>query len=185
MTQVNKAFNHSLYHRVNSNIARAQCALISDYFYNAFNCDSELLQKSHFFHGRYENIYLKDNAFKPLQHLLINATQFAAQLLNCEPHTLSMDFWFNHMAPKHITDWHRHDVMDEKLSAVFYLKVAHKSGDLLLKNAEKIERIHPKENDFIFFSPDVEHSVEENISNQSRLSIGMNFGFISDKEDDE
>lgn len=190
MTQTRKSFNHTLYHRVTSSLDKEQCSLIHEYFYHTLETDSNELKKSHFFHGRYENIYIKNVKFELLITLLADAKQQAAKLLNCHANDLSMDFWFNDMPPKHITDWHRHDVMDEKLSGVYYLLVPAKSGDLLLKDASLknklcIKRISPTANDFVFFNPDIEHYVEENKSNQSRLSIGMNFGLIADKEDQQ
>lgn len=176
-------FNHSLYHRVGSSNDLSQCQLIYDYFYHAMQTDSPELNKTHFFHGRYENIYLKNNNFAPLALLLTDAKQQAAKVLNCQSDELSMDFWFNDMPPKHITDWHRHDVLDERLSGVFYVHIPENSGNLLLKNKPTIECVIPKENDFVFFKPDANHYVEENKSSQSRLSIGMNFGFIADKDE--
>ncbi len=185
MSQANKLFNQHIYHQVTSSIDKCQCQFIHEYFYKALKTNASELTKTHFFQGRYENIYVKKVDFGPLKNVLADAKQQAAKLLNCHSHELSMDFWFNHMPPKHITDWHRHDVMDERLSAVYYVTVPEQSGDLLLKAKPSMKRIHPTENDFIFFNPDIEHSVEENKSNQSRLSIGMNFGFIADKEDEQ
>jgi len=184
MTQENMTFNHSLYHRVHSQLDSSQCIIINDFFYNALKTNSSDLVKTHYFHGRYENIYLKSNAFESLTQLLNDAKYHAAALLNCKPNELSMDYWFNDMPPKHITDWHRHDVMDERLSGVFYVRVPKHSGDLLLKGKATTQRIKPQGNDFIFFAPNIEHSVEENKSSQSRLSIGMNFGFIEDKDNE-
>ena len=184
MTQDKLVFNHSLYHRVTSSLALLQCSLIHEFFYNALETDSAELVKTHYFHGRYENIYIKDTRFNPLIQLLKDAKQHAAGLLNCTSSELSMDYWFNNMPPQHITDWHKHDVMDEQLSAVYYVTVPEHSGDLLLKDKPTTLHIQPKENDFLFFAPDIEHSVEINKSPLSRLSIGMNFGFIADKEDE-
>jgi len=182
MTQENMTFNHSLYHRVTSLLDLSQCLLINDFFYNALDTDSNELVKTHFFHGRYENIYLKNNTFKPLNQLLSDAKSHAAGLLNCQPSELSMDYWFNDMPPKHITDWHQHDVMDEQLSAVYYVTVPEHSGNLLLKTESTQQCIKPQANDFVFFAPNISHSVEENKSDQCRLSIGMNFGFKADKD---
>jgi len=184
MTQENITFNHVLYHRVSSLLNASQCPLIHDFFYSALTSGSKALVKTHYFHGRYENITIKNTTFEPLEHLLIDAKNHAAELLDCKSSELSMDYWFNDMPPKHITDWHRHDVMDEQLSGVFYVTVPEKSGDLLLKNEPTTQRIQPTPNDFVFFTPNIDHCVEENKSTKSRLSIGMNFGFIVDKEDE-
>lgn len=183
MTQENMTFNHSLYHRETSSIALSQCQLIYEYFYDALENNADNLKKTHLFNGRYENIYLKNVTFEPLTNVLTDAKNQAAILLSTTINELSMDFWFNDMPPSHITDWHRHDVMDERLSGVFYIHVPNNSGDLLLKNKKEIVRIKPKDNDFVFFEPDVNHYVEENKSSTSRLSIGMNFGFLNDKEE--
>lgn len=184
MTQDNMTFNHSLYHRVTNAIEPSQCHLIHDYFYHALKADPNGLIKTHFLHGRYENIYLKNNQFEPLIKLLNNAKYQAALLLKCRTYELSMDFWFNDMPPNHITAWHRHDVLDERLSAVFYVTIPAHSGKLLLKDKPTTASIIPKENDLLFFKPNINHCVEENKSSQSRLSIGMNFGFLCDKEND-
>ncbi len=182
MTQDKLTFNHSIYHRVPGRQNKKQCELIAEYFYHALATDAPALEKSHFFHGRYENIYLKDKHFTPLNTLLNDAKEYAANILKCTYDELGMDYWFNDMPPKHITDWHRHDVMDEQLSGVFYLVIPENSGHLLLKGTSGIERVIPKQNDFVFFMPDIEHFVEENKSPHSRLSIGMNFGYLADKE---
>lgn len=175
-------FNHTVYHRETRHCDSGEPQKISDFFYQQLNSNAQNLNKTHFFKGRYENIYLKDSQFLPLKNFEHNAKSLAAQLLQCEAQELSMDYWFNDMPPHHITDWHRHDVMDERLSGVYYLKIPKKSGDLLLKSSDSIHTIHPKENDFVFFKPDANHYVEENQSEHSRLSIGMNFGFMNDKE---
>ncbi|MBL7003316.1 MAG: hypothetical protein ISR69_04760 [Gammaproteobacteria bacterium] len=176
-------FNHSLYHRVSSPTKQQRCEQIQQYFYDALNNDSKVLEKTHFFNGRYENIYFKDPDFQAMNALVTEVKNHVAEVLSCSAKEISMDFWFNDMPPGHVTDWHRHDVMDEKLSGVFYVKVPQNSGDLLIEEGTEIERIKPKENDFVFFKPDQNHYVERNKSDESRLSIGMNFGYLHDKED--
>jgi len=85
-------------------------------------------------------------------------------------------FWLNEMEPGHVTLAHRHDEDDELLSGVYYIHVAENSGDLMLEQGGVTTRISPQAGMLVLFPPDVLHHVTENLSTETRLSIGMNFG---------
>lgn len=138
--------------------------------------DSAELKRSHFFGGRYENIYLPEHSLPALRPVLAAARQGASRLLRGEPRDLAVGFWFNEMGPGHRTLPHRHDEDDELVSGVYYLRVPEHSGDLILQQGSAITRVTPREGMFVFFPPQVGHEVSENRSNQTRLSLGMNFG---------
>ena len=67
--------------------------------------------------------------------------------------------------------FHHHDVNNIKMSAIYYLKVGHESGNLIFPN-EGIT-IEPKENLFVMFNPDLVHGVEPSLD--GRICIAMNF----------
>ncbi len=134
-------------------------------------------KESHYFHGRYENIYIEPERFPALSPLLTAIKQTAGQILKIKQQDLKFGFWFNLMAPDQQTTSHSHDDDDEYLSCVYYLKVPQNSGNLILepRQAEKITII-PREGDCIFFDPALIHEVSPNLSQQTRLSLAGNFG---------
>ena len=146
---------------------------IQQQFYDT--ADAEETVRSHFFAGRYENIYLTLEQVPAMQTVIEQATQFANDILRGNE-TLQVGFWFNAMAPGDITQLHRHDEYDECLSGVYYIEVPEDSGELVLHEASGEIRVTPVPGRFVFFAPDVPHEVTENKSTSSRLSVGMNFG---------
>lgn len=142
--------------------------------------ESEAVMRSHFIGDRYENIYIPAERVPGIETVLYAATDLATGLLNCEADKLQIGFWFNHMQPGHSTSRHNHDEYDELLSAVYYVDVPQRSGDLLLYTGDVPTRITPEAGMFIFFPPNMDHEVDKNRSQASRLSIGMNFGFRAD-----
>lgn len=139
-------------------------------------CSLEDTKRSHYFSGRYENIYINRERIPALQPVLEVARSGATEFLSQPGASLSVGFWFNEMQPGHVTLPHRHDEDDELVSAVYYVRVPPESGDLILteNNAKRV--ITPRQGMFVYFRPDVLHEVTENKSGATRLSIGMNFG---------
>ncbi|CAA6827856.1 MAG: Unknown protein [uncultured Thiotrichaceae bacterium] len=138
-------------------------------------------QKTHFFEGRYENIYIDKVLLTSTQNLFSEITTIAQQVIGTKQ-KLRMGFWFNEMQPGFRTVAHTHDENDELLSGVYYLNVPKRSGDLLLGKGDDQIKIAPKAGDCIFFTPDVIHEVLPNESAEMRLSIGMNFGYAERME---
>ena len=139
-------------------------------------CKQSDVQKTHYFSGRYENIYIERERIAALEPVLEAARDGASRFLTQSGAGLSVGFWFNEMQPGHVTLPHRHDEDDELVSAVYYVRVPSGSGDLVLTDGEVKKVITPKEGMFVYFKPDVLHEVTQNKSNSTRLSIGMNFG---------
>lgn len=141
--------------------------------------DKKDVRKTHFFGGRYENIYLHEKHIPQLTALMDEAVSYAEQILKVKG--LRAGYWFNDMPPGSSTTSHTHDDDDELLSAVYYVYVPEDSGNLIIYDDsingdnEKIE-IQSKTGDFIFFKPDIRHEVSKNKSAEHRLSIGINFG---------
>ncbi|TNF96048.1 MAG: hypothetical protein EP297_10885 [Gammaproteobacteria bacterium] len=155
------------HHAINSRIVRC--------FYDQRN--NEQTRNSHFFGGRYENIYIDSSLLHGIDELTTFWRQRAADILGLQSKDLRSGFWFNLMAPGDTTTLHSHDDDDELLSGVYYLEVpASNSGSLVLHVGEKRIEIEPEAGKLVLFAPDCLHEVTENRSNQSRLSIGINFG---------
>lgn len=134
------------------------------------------LQRSHFFAGRYENIYVPEARLPVLGPVLAAARRGAAEYLGQPGLELAAGFWLNEMGPGQVTLPHRHDEDDELVSGVYYVQVPAHSGELVLTHGAVTTRVAPVAGRFVFFPPDVLHEVTENRSRETRLSIGMNFG---------
>lgn len=152
--------------RVNRKILPAYAALRDD----------PALERSHFFAGRYENIYIPVDRLPALQPVLAAARRAGAHYLQQPGLELSVGFWFNAMAPGQRTLPHRHDEDGELLSAVYYVSVPEDSGELHLSRGVLSTRVTPQAGQLVFFAPDVLHEVTVNRSREIRLSIGMNLG---------
>lgn len=142
--------------------------------------DEAFKAKTHFFHGRYENLYIDVEKLPGLELIISMATANAAEILNIDKAKLACGFWLNEMQPGHVTTAHTHDDDDELLSCVYYLKVPVNSGDLVITDNNEKTIITPKEGMFVFFSPATLHEVLENKSEEARLSIAFNFGLAED-----
>ncbi len=138
--------------------------------------DDESTKKSHHFFGRYENIYIDKEKLPELKTILHAVKGYAAEILHCDAKTLKAGLWFNVMNPGDKTTLHRHDDDDELLSAVYYVSVAENSGMLYLKKNQVKIQVTPQEGMFAFFSPAMPHEVSENLSQECRISLGINIG---------
>jgi len=147
---------------------------IYDYFLTISNEDFK--QKSHYFHGRYENLYVDEHKIPGLELVLKHIKAFVAELLQLEAEKLKFGYWLNAMNPGHLTTRHNHDDNDELISGVYYLHVAKDSGDLRLFTENMVVEISPQEGNMVLFSPQLDHEVSLNESEGSRLSIGFNVG---------
>lgn len=134
-------------------------------------------RRTHFFQGRYENLYIDQARIPELGQVLDAARAVARRLLGLpDSAPLRCGGWFNRMGPGQVTLPHRHDDDDELLSAVYYVRVPPGSGELILHEAPIHARVEPREGMFVFFPPTVLHEVTENRSTGERLSIGINIG---------
>ena len=140
--------------------------------------ESDFKEKTHYFNGRYENIYLDVNKIPEIEIISGQAMKNAASLLNIKEEKLASGFWLNEMNAGDVTTAHTHDDDDELLSCVYYINVPNNSGDLIIYDNDKKINIKPEAGTFVYFSPDTLHEVAKNESEQSRLSIAFNFGQI-------
>lgn len=138
--------------------------------------DADDTRKSHHFFGRYENIYISSEQISQLDNVLRLAKESAAEILKRPVDSLKAGLWFNVMNPGDRTTLHQHDDDDELLSAVYYVRVAENSGQLLIGKSPVISEVTPAEGMFVFFPPDMPHEVTENLSNECRISLGINIG---------
>ena len=136
--------------------------------------DDPGVRKTHYFEGRYENLYLERACCAELDRVIGLAERAAGEMLGVSP--IRAGFWFNEIPPGHRTLPHRHDDFDELLSGVYYVHVPEGSGRLRLGEGEAALVVDPEPGAMVFFPPDLMHEVETNVSDQTRLSIGMNFG---------
>lgn len=139
--------------------------------------EQDLLRRSHFFNGRYENLYLDRALIPAIGRVMTQAEVFAQHILN-RKQELRSGFWLNDMGPGHVTTEHDHDEDDELLSGVYYVQAPENAGDLVIldKRIQTRTLVSPQAGMFVFFAPSVLHSVTANLSEERRLSIGMNFG---------
>ncbi|MCB2262656.1 MAG: 2OG-Fe(II) oxygenase family protein [Candidatus Thiosymbion ectosymbiont of Robbea hypermnestra] len=152
--------------RINQRILTAFTALTADDF----------SRRTHFFGGRFENLYLAPDRIPELGTILDQAERWAREILGRHAEPLRCGFWLNAQGPGHSTSEHTHEELDELLSGVYYLQAPEHSGDLVLRDGRLTTRITPEAGLFLFFSPSLSHRVETNRSNALRLSLAFNFG---------
>jgi len=138
--------------------------------------DEPVTHKTHFFEGRYENIYIDREKIPEMHQIIEQAIAYAAEILAIEEHKLQCGFWFNSMNSGDMTKAHTHDDDDELLSGVYYVEVPENSGQLCLGVGNNQIKVDPEAGKVVFFSPALIHEVTPNLSDRHRLSIGMNFG---------
>jgi len=146
--------------------------------------NSAKLQYSHKIKGRWENQYIDIELVPDIKNIFQKACQLSKKILNkpviVPNKSLGLnkdEFWFNCSKPGESTGWHDHKEK-ASLSAVFYLNVSQKSGDIQFrfkdKKKWKYHKIKPKKNDLILFDSSLEHSVNENESQNNRISLAFN-----------
>lgn len=145
--------------------------------------EHEDVRKTHFFGGRYENIYIDHSRIPEIDTVLSTAIAAVAEITGRHADELRAGLWFNAMEPGHVTTAHRHDDDDEIYSAVYYVKVPENSGHIILMEGNFTLTVQPEEGMFVFFPPDMMHEVTINNSDSMRLSLGINIGPAHDEDD--
>ena len=133
-------------------------------------------ERTHLFHGRYENLYIDANKLPGLEFILQQGLQKAAAILGRKAEQLKMGFWLNVMQEGDVTTLHRHDDDDELLSAVYYIQADEGSAVFRLHDKDEIIEIVPVAGRFMFFDPALPHEVTRHQANKARISVGINFG---------
>lgn len=137
--------------------------------------DKTETHRSHYFEGRYENIYIDAGYVSEINTVLDQVSHWGEALYNEQP-GLKRGFWFNYMLPGEKTLAHTHDDDQESLSAVYYVRVPSDSGQLVLGSGVESLIVEPGEGLTVLFPPDLVHKVTINNSDEARLSIGINIG---------
>ena len=138
--------------------------------------EEDFNRRTHFFGGRFENLYLDRERIPALAPVLVHAEACARQILGRGTEPLRSGFWLNAQGPAQSTSEHTHDELDELLSGVYYVRVPTGSGDLVLRDGHFRIQVTPVAGMFLFFPPSLSHRVETNRSGEQRLSIAFNFG---------
>ena len=134
------------------------------------------VKRSHFFAGRYENLYVGCDQVPAASPVLDQVRLWAAGILARDPVRLRLGFWFNLMEPGQRTLPHTHDEAGELLSAVYYVRVPPHSGSLRLRPHSGDILVRARAGMTLLFPPDLEHEVTENLSRAQRLSLAINIG---------
>ena len=138
-------------------------------------------RRTHFFGGRYENLYLEPGRIPELALVLGHAEACTRRILDLGDLALRIGFWFNAQAPGQSTTEHTHEEDDELLSGVYYVSAPKHAGDLILLDGALTTRVTPSAGSFLFFPPRLAHRVEPNGSPYQRLSIAFNVGPASER----
>ncbi len=138
--------------------------------------DDEDLKRTHYFHGRHENIYIPDQRIPEIGEIKNTVRALVAEITGIAVDRLKAGLWFNAMDPGQVTTMHRHDDYDEIMSSVYYVDVPENSGEVVLTEGRFIPRVKPEAGLFVLFPPDMAHEVTENRSSRMRLSLGINIG---------
>jgi len=144
--------------------------------------NSDQATRSHFFSGRYENVYIPADKLVNVSQILDIALLHASEILDEDKKALSIGFWFNIMRQGDVTLSHTHDDNDELLSGTYYISVPDSNSQLVLDIKGNRRFIEPKEGMFVFFHPATPHQVTENQSTKPRISIGFNIGIKRDQK---
>lgn len=141
--------------------------------------DADFTRRTHYFGGRYENLYLERHRIPEVAAVLATAERFARAILGWD-RGLRCGFWLNAQGPGQSTTPHNHDENDELLSGVYYVQVPPDSGDLVLLDGWFRVHVTPAAGLMLFFPPQLMHQVETNRSGELRLSLAFNFGPADD-----
>ncbi len=172
-------FANAPYQRYICQLTDAQLSNIDHYLQSLLAAPSNTLKQTHYFNGRYENIYVKQCDNPELSHLMDESLQNCAEMLAIKKEKLKIGYWFNLMQPGDVTTLHSHDDFDELVSGVIYISVPKNSGDLIIIRKDKEYKLPPIQGNFVYFDPRTPHKVLQNNSAYHRLSIGMNIGLAA------
>ncbi|MEA3276861.1 MAG: putative 2OG-Fe(II) oxygenase [Pseudomonadota bacterium] len=136
----------------------------------------DFTRRTHFFGGRYENLYLERERIPDLGLALDYAESCAREILSFGSAPLRSGFWFNAQGPGQATTEHTHEEIDELLSGVYYVSVPTGSGDIVLLDGRLTIRVTPVAGIFPFFPPTLAHRVGTNRSPYQRLSLAFSIG---------
>lgn len=124
------------------------------------------------------------------KEVIVIATEFAAKTENIKV----TDSWINVAKPGAFQEYHIHT--NSHFSAVYYLKTPEKCGNLVFRSSEADTDMFPlplnftnytsyktyafpaREGYVTIFRSNLSHMVEQNMSNDTRISVSMNFTLL-------
>ena len=158
-----------------------------DIILDEFKANAKYHTHTHFINNRWENIYLNPKNIPSILPLLSEFHSIAIEAFHTKlaphqtliiPHQLlgyeKNEFWFNSALPGESTGAHNHNGK-AIISGVYYLQVPENCGNIvfLKGNKEKLE-IPAKSGKVVFFPPELDHFVQENMSSETRISLSFN-----------
>ena len=135
---------------------------------------------------------LKNNTiFDPLLTTITDKVKEFSKEFGCNGSAKITDCWINLAPPGAFQEYHIH--ANSHFSIVYYIKADKNSGNIVFRSAEadtdmyplpiteltpasfKTMSLPPDENKLYIFRSNLKHMVEQNNSNQDRISISANF----------
>ncbi|MFT5466220.1 MAG: hypothetical protein ACI8UO_001318 [Verrucomicrobiales bacterium] len=157
------------------------CEQINRRILEEFEAARQFWDFSHPVGGRWENVYLPSglarNAVQYLEQLRMRAEKIVDHGLRLHHDPSQPEgngWWFNQMGPGEKTGIHDHSDR-AVLSAVYYLSAPIGAGKIVFhpEGADPV-KLTPVEGQALFFPPSLKHSVEENTSPETRVSLAFN-----------
>jgi|TARA_R110002020_G_scaffold30805_4_gene96770 uncharacterized protein (TIGR02466 family) len=135
----------------------------------------------------------ENNSFKEINHYIFSEVNNFAHSLNFTGHKVACSSsWFNVYKKYDYQEYHDHQ--GEDISVVYFLKGSKKTGDLIFKSPEipgvfslfdpnnhltfKHVRIKPEQGLLVLFKSNLIHCVDQNKTNETRMSLAYNFKVI-------
>ena len=151
--------------------------------------------RSHYFNGRWENIYISHELIPNLKEILIHAGEEGKNILG-KPIIVPRkdlgyhlnEYWFNISKPGESTSWHDHK-KGANLSGVYYIDVPNNSGNILFRSQgtknKSIWQIKSTTGEMILFPANQKHAVGVNKSYEDRISLSFNLFTLPIKKTNE
>ena len=148
-----------------------------------YSCDLKK-NRSHYYNGRWENIYISHDIIPNIEKILFYAGLIGKTIYGETVIVPRKDlgyhineYWFNISRPGESTGWHDHK-KGAKLSGVYYIDVPNNSGNILFstdgsKNKCNWE-IKSQTGEMILFRANQKHAVGVNRSSEDRISFSFN-----------
>ena len=158
-----------------------------DAILHEFQKNTKHYTHTHFINNRWENIYINPQHIPSILPLLSEIHSIAIEAFHAKlaphqtliiPHELlgyeKNEFWFNAARPGESTGVHNHNGK-AIISGVYYLQVPENCGNIVFLKGNKEEmEISAKSGKLLFFPPELDHYVQENMGSETRISLSFN-----------
>ena len=140
--------------------------------------------RSHYFNGRWENIYISHDLIPNIEKILFHAGLIGKNIYGKTVIVPRKDlgyhineYWFNISRPGESTGWHDHK-KGAILSGVYYIYVPNNSGNILFSTEGSKNKcnweIKSQTGEMILFPANQKHAVDVNRSSEDRISFSFN-----------